>query len=143
MTKVRTVIPSNAKPGHSIIQVTNPRTGRPVRILVPKNASPGKMMELHLPDENAPQRSPSRISISSLSSGKDGESPVANSSANRFNLNYNQGGSGPTPPQQLSINTKSLASSEDDPLIKKDAPLSRSDEGCCWKVWGIMCCLSG
>jgi hypothetical protein len=41
MTKIRTVIPPNSKPGRSVIQVVHPNTGRPVRIRVPKDAKPG------------------------------------------------------------------------------------------------------
>ena len=51
MTKVRTVIPINAKPGKSVIQVTNPLTGKPVRAKVPKDAIPGQTVELDIPDD--------------------------------------------------------------------------------------------
>lgn len=50
MTKVRTIIPANAKPGQSVIQVEHPKTGKPTRVQVPKEAIPGQMVELDLPD---------------------------------------------------------------------------------------------
>lgn len=52
MTKVRTVIPINAKPGKSVIQVTHPTTGRPVRAKVPRDAIPGQTVELDIPDDS-------------------------------------------------------------------------------------------
>jgi hypothetical protein len=55
MTKVRTVIPPNAKPGQSVIQVKHPKTGKPTRVQVPKNAVPGQMIELELPDSSGAQ----------------------------------------------------------------------------------------
>ena len=58
MTKVRTVVPPNAKPGKSIIQVTHPKTGKAVRSTVPKDATPGQMIELEIPDPpESPQQS--------------------------------------------------------------------------------------
>lgn len=55
MTKVRTVIPINAKPGKSVIQVTHPTTGRPVRAKVPRDAIPGQTVELDIPDDSKEQ----------------------------------------------------------------------------------------
>lgn len=51
MTKVRTVIPMNAKPGKSVIQVINPSTNKPVRARVPKDAIPGQTVELDIPED--------------------------------------------------------------------------------------------
>lgn len=51
MVKLRTLIPVNAKPGKSIIQVVNPRTGKPSRVRVPKDAVPGQAIELDIPEE--------------------------------------------------------------------------------------------
>ena len=51
MVKIRTVIPPNAKPGTSVIQVVNPRTNKPTRIRVPANAQPGQVIELELPED--------------------------------------------------------------------------------------------
>jgi hypothetical protein len=51
MTKVRTVVPTNATPGKSLLQVVNPKTGKSVRVRVPQDAVPGAMIELSLPDE--------------------------------------------------------------------------------------------
>lgn len=51
MTKVRTVVPANATPGRSLLQVVNPKTGKSVRVRVPEDAVPGAMIELSLPDE--------------------------------------------------------------------------------------------
>ncbi len=45
------MIPANAKPGKSVIQVLNPQTGKPVRAKVPKEAVPGQAIELDLPDD--------------------------------------------------------------------------------------------
>jgi hypothetical protein len=55
MVKIRTVIPPNAKPGTSVIQVVNPKTNKPTRIRVPANAQPGQVIELELPED--PNRS--------------------------------------------------------------------------------------
>lgn len=55
MVKIRTVIPPNAKPGTSVIQVVNPKTNKPTRIRVPANAQPGQVIELELPED--PSRS--------------------------------------------------------------------------------------
>ena len=52
MTKIRTLIPPNARPGKSLIQVINPRTGKAVRVKVPKEAIPGQAIELEVPDES-------------------------------------------------------------------------------------------
>ena len=52
MVKIRTVIPPNAKPGTSVIQVVNPKTNKPTRIRVPANAQPGQVIELELPDDS-------------------------------------------------------------------------------------------
>lgn len=51
MVKIRTVIPPNAKPGTSVIQVVNPKTNKPTRIRVPSNAQPGQVIELELPED--------------------------------------------------------------------------------------------
>lgn len=51
MTKVRTIIPTNAKPGRSIIQVTNPHTGVATRVRVPPHVLPGQVIELDLNNE--------------------------------------------------------------------------------------------
>jgi len=51
MGKIKTVIPVNAKPGKSVIQVVNPRTGKPVRTRVPPEAVPGQAIEIEIPDE--------------------------------------------------------------------------------------------
>lgn len=51
MTKVRTIIPSNAKPGRSIIQVVNPHTGIATRVRVPPHVIPGQVIELDLNNE--------------------------------------------------------------------------------------------
>jgi hypothetical protein len=56
MTKIRTLIPENARPGKSIIQVINPRTGKAVRVRVPKEAIPGQAIELDIPDEPMPEQ---------------------------------------------------------------------------------------
>jgi hypothetical protein len=52
MVKVKTVIPVNAKPGISIIQVKNPRTGMPTRVRVPPESTPGQIIELDLDNGN-------------------------------------------------------------------------------------------
>lgn len=52
MTKVRTVVPANAKPGKSIIQVIHPKTGKAVRTTIPKDAVPGQMVEIEIPDDS-------------------------------------------------------------------------------------------
>ena len=51
MPKIRTVIPINAKAGKSVIQVTNPKTGKPVRTRVPADAVPGQAIEIDLPED--------------------------------------------------------------------------------------------
>jgi hypothetical protein len=128
MTKVRTIIPANAKPGQSIIQVTHPKTGKATRVIVPKNAEPGKMVELELPDDGQ-SGSRSRISPTGrVSTEPDNE--VKQHSARR-----GADAKHAAAPSQMSI--KSSGDSKDElrdvsektPLIKK--PQRSQEKGCC------------
>lgn len=65
MTKVRTVIPANATPGKSLLQVVNPKTGKPVRVKIPADAVPGALIELQLPDDPTDSRLPPTASTTS------------------------------------------------------------------------------
>ena len=64
MVKIRTVVPDNAKPGLSVIQVVHPKTGRPSRVRVPSDAKSGQVIELELPDEPGTISSPQSPTIS-------------------------------------------------------------------------------
>ena len=143
MTKVRTVIPVNAKPGVSIIQVSHPKSGNPTRVVVPKNAIPGQMVELELPDEGALLQSRGRNSPLTTPNEKRGAPSRSASSASadskRSDVLRATG-----PPVQNSINsnvvTKPLAK-EDEPLIGKPSNGSQQSRFCpCAGERGILCC---
>lgn len=97
MVKIRTVIPPNAKPGTSVIQVVNPKTNKPTRIRVPSNALPGQVIELELPED--PNRS-----ISS-SSNKLGSVPPPRSLKPE---------PGSTPSSSMSKSSPSISKGKDD-----------------------------
>jgi hypothetical protein len=151
MTKIRTVIPSNAKPGQSIIQVTHPKTGKPTRILVPKNAIPGEMIELQLPDEPSVSRSPGRVSPANPSSRRGSKSSETEKRTPRQGfLPYN---SSVSPPPQLSLVDQSEHPSstpapvrpkqETEPLINKGSEKSKHESSSLCSCFSSLCCLSG
>ena len=148
MTKVRTVVPQNAKPGQSIIQVVNPSTGKPVRVQVPKDSIPGQMVELDLADgpdikQSSPdggmatgsgrnsrsqqsQRSPSRsATASAATTAPDSSAPVA-SVPTPTQL--------PTPPP-FAVNegpaTIRQHNGEDQPLLEGSSAKKDHKPGCC------------
>ena len=84
MVKVRTVVPMNAKPEKSVIQVMNPKTNKPSRVKVAANAQPGQVVELDLPDEPVKLPPPSNTkdmdrSITTATQKRD--NPPANTEA--------------------------------------------------------------
>ena len=86
MTKVRTVVPANATPGRSLLQVVNPKSGKSVRVKVPADAVPGAMIELQLPDEPE-TRLPPRASLAQSRSPQSAGSeprPATNSDSQPF-----------------------------------------------------------
>lgn len=142
MTKVRTVIPVNAKPGVSIIQVSHPKSGNPTRVVVPKNAIPGQMVELDLPDEGGILQSRGRNSPLSTPNEKRGAPSRSASSASADSKRGDFRASGA--PGQNSIPTNVVTSpvaKEDDPLIGKVSNSSQSSRLCpCFGGRGILCC---
>ena len=76
MTKIRTLIPANARAGKSIIQVINPLTGKAVRVRVPKEAIPGQAIELDIPD--GPESSADQV-VSPLKGDDPSRLPPPNS----------------------------------------------------------------
>ena len=142
MTKIRTVIPSNAKPGQSIIQVTHPKTGKPAKILVPTHAIPGEMIELQLPDEVTVSKSPGRVSPASASSRRSSRSSEAEKQVIR--RDFPPFNSGVLPPPQLSLTKDQenqaasaiVPKSETEPLIKKEVGERENGSSCC--AW--LCC---
>lgn len=142
MTKIRTVIPSNAKPGQSIIQVTHPKTGKPTKILVPSHAIPGEMIELQLPDIVPVSKSPGTLSPAAASSRRSSRSSEVEKPIAR--LEFPPYNSGVSPPPQLSLtkNDGNMSASavvpkpETEPLIKKDVSDRENGSSCC--AW--LCC---
>jgi hypothetical protein len=77
MVKIRTVIPQNAKPGTSVIQVVNPKTNKPTRIRVPANAQPGQVIELELPDDSTKSTPSSTAKLGGIPAAKSIDSRYA------------------------------------------------------------------
>jgi hypothetical protein len=144
--RIRTLIPANAKPGVSLIQVTNPKTGRPARILVPKSAVPGKMIELELPDDGLSSQTRDLSSRDSVERKPQKENGVVNGRAQRGSNPGSRSGTPPrnsltSAPEQQTITNNgrtsektpswSSQSHEQVPLLKKTSQNEGSGTGCC------------
>lgn len=139
--RIRTLIPINAKPGVSLIQVTNPKNGRATRILVPRNAIPGKMVELELPDDGAVSKSKGRASPNSEFGNKDLDvrSPMSSKPSSRIGTPPRIYGA--AAPTQLNLqdnrtayessSSASSGSQEGEPLLKKNLSPKSQNSGCC------------
>lgn len=133
MTKVRTVIPANAKPGQSMIQVIHPKTGKPTRVKVPKSAVPGQMVELELPDEVHQAITPQREGAKRPSNTAPGsEAPLASAPADPGNSSpvdfMPHPSQLPSPPNSTD---KVAVSQEEQPLLEGSKPKSTKSSGCC------------
>ena len=134
MTKVRTVIPANAKPGQSVIQVMHPKTGKPTRVKVPKAAVAGQMVELDLPDEVSP--SPATASKVDRNRPESGVVPSGEDTSHA-----STGVSGSSPPIAMVPHPSQLPSppvpipkekgAEDQPLLGESPAKSIKNSGCC------------
>ena len=134
MTKVRTVIPANAKPGKSVIQVMHPKTGKPTRVRVPKAAIPGQMVELELPDETLTPSGAMRVSNEKAAdqpqSGEVTSIASTRSSGNTAPLPLESKPSQlPTPP--ISKDKGVAILHEEQPLLEKSRPKVSKSTGCC------------
>lgn len=144
--RIRTLIPVNAKPGISLIQVTNPKTGRPARILVPKTAVPGKMVELELPDDELLSKPRANSSSANVDSGwseqrRNSESRGLGTSKPSSRIGTPPRSDSANAPKQQIIgynggSSESWASTttggkEEEPLLKKAKDDESKSTGCC------------